>query len=187
MHYIGKRSCDCHPALDKYMSSSKVVKQLVKEGIVFYKQILKIHNTKEECTQHEIDLHEAMDVAKSDRFYNKCKQTSTGFDRTGIPLTEKHKQKIGNANRCPKSKSRKLSEEHKQKIRNANRGHGKGRKLSEEHKQKISKNHGKARKVICIETKHIFNSDSEACRYLNCAIGSVSSAIKYNHRCKGYY
>ncbi len=33
---------------------------------------------------------------------------------------------------------------------------------------------GKAKKVLCIETNEIFNSETEACKAYNCAIGTIS-------------
>lgn len=40
----------------------------------------------------EIILHNLFDVSRNINFYNRSKQTSTGFDTSGIPASEKSKQ-----------------------------------------------------------------------------------------------
>lgn len=80
MMYIGKRSCDCLPNDDtKYMSSSKYVPKEECD-----KLILEEFSTATEAIEYEKKLHEQFDVGVNPSFYNKSKQTSTGFDTTGI-------------------------------------------------------------------------------------------------------
>lgn len=131
MMYIGKRSCDCDPENDtNYMSSSKYVPKEECD-----KLILKEFNTAIEASSYEIYLHNQFDVANNNQFYNKAKQTSTGFDTTGTTLTEEHKQK------CSKAlKGRKFSPEHIAKIKATLTG----RKQSENHR----KNNSKAQKAL---------------------------------------
>ena len=71
-----------------------------------------------------------------------------------------------------------MTEEHKQKISESNKGRipwNKGKQLSGETKLKMSK------KVICITTGKIFNSQIEASNYYNVSQGNISSC------CKGIY
>jgi len=87
LFYIGVRSTTKQtPAEDtKYMGSSKDLKLLVKElGYNnFKKEILSIWDTRTLAIQEEIRLHKVYDVAVNKSFYNKSKQTATGFDTTG--------------------------------------------------------------------------------------------------------
>ena len=79
MKYIGKRSADCLPDEDvEYMSSSKHVPKEECDKIV-----LEEFGSSEEAVAYEIELHNRFDVAKNENFYNRAKQTATGFDRTG--------------------------------------------------------------------------------------------------------
>lgn len=87
--YIGARSCNCKPEEDiEYMGSSKkyLDKAIEKEGLQnFDKHILAYWATRKEAIEHEILLHDIFDVGRNPVFYNGAKQTSTGFDSTGIP------------------------------------------------------------------------------------------------------
>jgi len=60
----------------------------------FKKEILSTWKTRELAVIEEIRLHDKFDVAKNPLFYNKSKQTNTGFDTTGTTLSEEHKAKI---------------------------------------------------------------------------------------------
>lgn len=156
MKYIGVRSCKCSPSDDtNYVGSSTYTDN----NLITHKEILREFATREEAVLHEIELHEQHDVAKSDTFYNRSKQTSTGFDTTGLSmtLTEEHKQKIADALTGKKrpayigenlSKQRKgvkkapLSVETKLKIQQANKGqvnHMKGKTYSsDEHNRQYA-------------------------------------------------
>lgn len=62
----------------------------------FQKEILTTWTTRTEALQEEIRLHNLNDVAKNPTFYNRSKQTSTGFDTTGVSVvhSEETKNKI---------------------------------------------------------------------------------------------
>lgn len=65
----------------------------------------------------------------------------------------------------------------------------KGKQHTEETKKKISKankgnKYGK-KKVICLELKRVFNSAKEASEFLDYSRGSLSTAIKKGHKCRG--
>ena len=79
----------------------------------------------------------------------------------GKQLSEEHKKKLSEA-----KKGKQFSEEHKKKLSEAH----KGKKLSEKTKLKLSKKASK--KVICITTGKIFNSQKEASNYYKC--GDIS-------------
>lgn len=83
--YIGVRSSNVHPTEDTgYWGSSKYLPTNIQENHV--KIIIKIHHSRKEAVEHEILLHNLNDVAKSPSYYNKAKQTSTGFDTSGVPI-----------------------------------------------------------------------------------------------------
>ena len=84
--YIGVRSSQNDPNTDFYWSSSKSLKHEI--NLIgrdnFRKIILDIFDTRKEAVYNEIELHKFYDVGNNPNFYNKAKQTSTGFDTTGI-------------------------------------------------------------------------------------------------------
>ena len=121
MCYIGVRSCKCKIGQDTYMGSSSVMTKKDKNGC--NKIILKRFNTRKEAIAYEVELHEEFGVAKNSFFWNKAKQTSTGFDTNGRVQSEEERQA--------------RSETQKKRFRK--HGHPcTGLKLSEEHKKKIS-------------------------------------------------
>ena len=82
MNYIGARSCNYRIDADSsYLGSSKHIPSEFKK--VCNKIILGRFNTRKEAIAYEIELHNKFDVAKNEQFYNRAKQTSTGFDTTG--------------------------------------------------------------------------------------------------------
>lgn len=87
MVYIGVRTCERCPPDDHYWGSSKYLREDIhRYGLTnFKKRILKVHQTRSQALDHEIQLHEKYNVSGNKRFYNKAKQTSTGFDTTGRP------------------------------------------------------------------------------------------------------
>lgn len=84
-YYYGTRSSKIHPVKDlgiKYFSSSRDKQFLLeqKENPQNFKyKIIKIFKTRKEAINLEILLHEKLQVDKNPLFYNKAKQTSTGF------------------------------------------------------------------------------------------------------------
>ena len=86
--YIGIRTCDCLPEEDtKYFGSFRD-KTFKPTG----KTILFVCETRKEVAEIEIELHDFFDVAVNPQFANRSKQTSTGFDRTGVPTSEARKK-----------------------------------------------------------------------------------------------
>lgn len=159
-YYYGKRTSIKPPKEDLgilYFSSSKdsaFVSDQKKNPHNYIYKIVKICETNKEALNLEIKLHHRFDVGKHTSFYNKSKQTSAGFDTSGIKLSEEHRKQIGVS-----LKGRKLSEELKQKIKENKKPlsietrlrmgqHRKGVVTSEETKQKIS-----AAKLGCKRSK----------------------------------
>jgi len=87
--YIGVRTSLIEPYEDlgyKYFSSSTDVEFVNEQKINpinFIYDVIGIFNSRKEAVTHEIELHNFYDVAKNKNFYNKVKQTTTGFDTTG--------------------------------------------------------------------------------------------------------
>lgn len=101
-HYYGARSSKVHPTQDlgiKYFSSSSdkefLTEQLSNPDNFKYK-VIKIFETREEALALEIKLHAKFDVGVNESFYNKVKQTSIGFDTTGIQFrfSKENKEKL---------------------------------------------------------------------------------------------
>lgn len=144
-YYIGCRSCRSPIEGDKYMGSCKTLKKILKERPEdFKKVVLATHYNRYMAIWHECILHEAFDVARSPLFYNQAKQTSTGFDCSGIKFDERRRQKItgpGNPNygkRASEERRRQMSIDRKGKqVGEKNGMYGKHR--SDATKEKIRK------------------------------------------------
>ena len=136
-YYIGCRSCNILPEKDlgiKYFSSSKDKKfvQDQKTNPQHYKyKVIAIFDNRVSAISLEIKLHYIHDVGVNSKFYNKAKQTVTGWDMTGVSkaCSEETKAKISAAN-----KGRLVSEEAKIKMSKS----AKGRKHTEEARAKMS-------------------------------------------------
>lgn len=88
--YIGVRSSKCLPELDiKYWGSSKHTPKNISE--THTKLILAEFPTRKEAVEHEIQLHNFYEVSTNDMYYNKAKQTTTGFDTLGVPSLNRDK------------------------------------------------------------------------------------------------
>ena len=130
MMYIGVRSSECLPEQDNYWGSSKYLPEDVSE--TFDKFILGRFDTREEAVADEIHRHKMNDVAKNPLFYNRARQTSNGYDRSGVGHSEETKIKISESH-----KGMRHTEETKYKI-------GKpqiGKFVSLETRRKLSENH----------------------------------------------
>ena len=126
-HYYGCRTTKLEPKDDlgsKYFSSSRD-KEFIKdqkENPYNYKyKIIKIFSTREEAIELEIKLHNKFNVGINESFYNRAKQSSLGFDTSGIKYSDERKERI-----------------RKRMIEN---NHFRGKKLSDEHKLKLSLSH----------------------------------------------
>ncbi len=90
MEYIGVRSCKIKPEDDigtKYFSSSTdkdFIQEQKEHPWRFEYKIISCHPTRKSAVNEEIQLHNFFDIAKNPMYYNRAKQTSEGFDRTGV-------------------------------------------------------------------------------------------------------
>lgn len=132
--YIGARSCSCEVDEDSYMGSSSVMTKEDKDNCD--KLVLKEFGTRKEAIAYEVELHNQFEVNTNEKFWNKAKQTSTGFDTTGRVMSDEEKLMRGVI----------------QKERFKNGHHCTGVALTKEHKQKISQ--GLLGKVHSTETKN---------------------------------
>lgn len=124
-HYYGTRSSRIEPSKDigvKYFSSSSDIqfRDDQKNNPQNYKYIIVSEfNSREGAILLEIKLHSRFNVGANESFYNKARQTSTGFDWNG-PYSEKTREKLRQAHLgntyCLGNK---LSEETKAKIKKA--------------------------------------------------------------------
>jgi len=146
--YIGVRSCSVKPDQDLYFGSSRSFNKWQKEngtdGLV--KTILGWWPSREQAVKHEILLHDIFDVGRNKEYWNRAKQTATGFDRAGTFISEEHKEKVRIAHTgakrskevCEKISLAKTgkprSEETKKKLREANIGKNRG-PMSDEQKK----------------------------------------------------
>lgn len=131
MRYIGVRTSKCPPTEDtSYWGSSKHLPDNISTTHV--KIILKLHASRKDAVAHEVLMHRLNSVATNPIFYNKANQLTTGFDTSGVPMSEDTKSKI-----AATLKGRKITPEHQAKITEKL----KGRVFSDEHKHNLSLAH----------------------------------------------
>lgn len=92
-HYYGVRSSDVEPKLDlgiKYFSSSadkEFIKEQKENNNIFKYKIIKQFDSRKEAIELEIKLHNKFNVNINESFYNRTKQTSSGWDISGTQWT----------------------------------------------------------------------------------------------------
>lgn len=143
MKYVGVRSCKCEVEQDSYLGSSKVVPPELYETCT--KRILNTFETRIEALYDEIRLHEELDIAVNENYYNQVKQTSGKFDQQGT-TKETHKHIMSMAEKL-KGRSKEnyeyleVSSKKKSSLRGANRTEAqKQADLKQSEKSKGSKN-----------------------------------------------
>ena len=100
-HYYGKRGCNIPPKYDlgvKYFSSSydkKFIKLQKENPSIFKYKVIKIFSCNNKASLFEIKLHKYFNVGINKNFYNRCIQTDTKFDRTGIKMSVEDKKTRG--------------------------------------------------------------------------------------------
>ena len=141
--YLGVRTCPCSPEFDTEYWGSFVDKTFMPTQKIIIAEFF----TRKEAMLAEILLHNFFDVGVNTHFANLSKATSTGFDRTGVVISEKTKKKMSDSKigkiaseetrqKLSKAASqRRHSEETKRKMSEAHIG----KEFTEEHKEKISK------------------------------------------------
>lgn len=152
-HYYGTRTSKIHPKEDlgiKYFSSSTnkdFIKDQKSNPQNYKYKIIRISNNRKDSLQLEIKLHNKFNVGSNESFYNKSKQTSTGFDTTGIIpkhlfddngklRKEIYDKMVDFQRKSPSMKGKNQSDHQKEVASNTH----KGKKITEEQKQKIRNN-----------------------------------------------
>ena len=139
-HYIGVRSAE-NPSRDlgiKYFSSSSDNGFMLEQQEFperFEYKILEVFSSRDLAIAKEIELHDKYDVAVNESFYNRAKQTSSGFCRVGTKQSDEAKRKIGLFN-----KGKVNSKETRDKISNSLSGENHiyyGKRRSKETIEKI--------------------------------------------------
>lgn len=93
-HYYGVRSSIDLPVNDlgiKYFSSShdkEFIKLQKENSSIFKYKVVSVYSKRETAVQKEIKLHNKFNVGVNKNFYNLTKQSSTGFDNTGIKASD---------------------------------------------------------------------------------------------------
>jgi len=120
--YIGKRSCKCDVANDKYMGSGILLKKSIKRyGIEnFTKEILLVCITKQEALEYEKLLIDKYDATKNTKYYNIHEGGKGGNTKAGYSEEQLRQfgQKVSNSlKNSSKFWSVISSEEYKEKKR----------------------------------------------------------------------
>ena len=169
-HYYGTRTSKVRPKQDlgiKYFSSSSdkdfINDQKLNPSNYKYK-VIRISKTRKQAIELEIKLHNKFNVGLNENFYNRAKQSSTGFDTTGLHwcLTDETKLKMSkyatlNNNFKGKTHS-KQTKDCLSKLRKNKPQQGGVKFHSDLSKKKISENHrdvsGKNNPCFGLTDKH---------------------------------
>jgi len=142
-HYYGSRTSKIAPCEDlgkEYFSSStdSDFKRDQRANSENYKyKVIKIYKTRKGAMNMEIKLHNKLSVGSNSSFYNKAAQTSTSFDRTGIPHSEEARKKIGAGGKGKGMFGKTVPLERRMRVSRALMGHTQ----TEETRLKKSKSH----------------------------------------------
>lgn len=194
-YYIGVRSSNKEPSIDKYMGSF-----YDKTFTPHTKIILSNHYTRKDAILAEIYWHKLFEVDTNPLFVNQARQTSSKFDYdwTGKKLSPEHKRKLSIAakKRYKTSKhpwlGRKHTEKSRQKMSNSLSGEKSpwyGRKHKEATKKKQSDARGhKCRGYKNLEVYHFFCCEtgeeyigipSDFAKAYGISMSSVSSLVNF--------
>lgn len=173
-HYIGARTSKVHPIDDlgiNYFSSSHdnyFINDQKANPQNYQYVILDVVSSRKEAISLEIELHDKFDVGVNESFYNRAKQTSVGWDTTGIERSTESRSKQSASTRGRKRsiewcqriseslRGKSHSEEFKKKCRQNNLGDKNpnfGKSHSDDRKMKISESLKNNEKVICPHCK----------------------------------
>ena len=181
----GKPYCNC------YCRHPELIENYDK-AIADNTQVWQVHHRKEEFYSYKelIERGEYFDIPPEDLIFltpaehgkidSFCKRLSEA--RKGKKHSEETKRKMSKAR-----KGKKHSEETKRKMSETR----KGKHFSEEHKRKMSEamiNHKSlSKKVLCVETKEVFESAHEASRKTGLNRGNISNACRGIYKTTGGY
>ena len=162
-----------------YSNNDYFYKAINKYGWDNFKHIIIARGlTEEEAKWLEVELIREWDTTNREYGYNITK----GGDSNPMDNEESRKK------RSESLKGHEVTEETKQKISETN----KGKKRTEESKQKISEtmkgeNNPRATKVYCVELDMVFNTITEASKFVGCSHGNISSVLIGRRKTAGGY
>jgi len=179
-HYYGTRSSSIEPSKDlgfKYFSSTSDVsfRDDQENNPQDYKYtIVSEFDSREEALELEVILHAKFDVGVNESFYNKARQTSTGFDFdcTGKPHSTETKTKI--SERAKLRKGRPVSVETRSKLAKS----ATGRIKSQEERHKIGKSNSMALKGKPLPVA------TEPCKYCGKIMAKSHMSRWHGEKCK---
>jgi len=93
LYYIGYRSCDCAPEMDSYMSSSRLVKLMIQQGVIFTKEIITTFITRNQAYNAEQDVLKGLKCDTSSNYIN-IQIDKQAFDRATRRKKIQHFSKI---------------------------------------------------------------------------------------------
>ena len=157
-HYYGARSSIIAPQEDigiYYFSSSKdkdFIKDQKNKPENYKYKVVSVHDSRKEAMGYEIKLHNRLNVAVNENFYNRTKSSSTGFDRTGCRApnfgkthSEETKLKMSESGKMDWLEKRNgiitgmTNKKHSESTKKLMSEKAKGKAKSEEHKQNMKK------------------------------------------------
>ena len=169
-HYYGSRTSATEPKNDigiKYFSSSRdteFMKDQQRNQQDYKYKVVRMFDNRKDALAFEIKLHNKFNVGVNESFYNKVKQTSIGWDTTGVKRSAESKLKQSRTTKGSKRSdewARKISEALKgkthgesfrEKCRQNNLGEKNpnyGKEHTDEHKMKIAETLKSNPKVQC--------------------------------------
>ena len=137
--------------------------------------------TEEEAKWLEIELTREWDTTNKEYGYDITK----GGDSNPMD-NEESRKKVSES-----KKGKRCAEEHKQKISEAMKGK-KGKKHTEETRKRISEankgeNSPRAIKVYCVELDMVFNTITEASKFVGCDNSNISNVLIGRQKTAGGY
>ena len=186
--YIGKRSCKCKIEKDSYMGSGYALARAKRKYGVenFEKKILLVCDTEEEAYEEEKKAIELVRAWENTMYYN-ISGGGAGFGSgEGHPCYGKlfsceHRKKIALANM-----RRIYTDETRRKIGMKS----KGRKHTEESRKKMGEkrrglNNHNSRQVVCLNTKKIFESVTQAEKFYGVDHSQISATCRGKQKSAG--
>ena len=155
--------------------------------------------TKQEACEKEKELIAKYKSNNPQYGYNLSAGGESGA--AGVIVSEETRKKLSEARKGEKNHNyhRVFSEETRRKISEAskrNRGEkhwNYGNKYTAEQRKKLSEAHKNSnqkyftKKVMCVETKTIYNSMKDAAKAINRSQGNITTSIKTGIKCGGYH
>lgn len=177
--YIGKRSCECEIKDDKYIGSGVALKCAVKKyGVVnFSKRIIKKFKDSESALEYERRIINDVGACFSKEYYNIAEGGIGGNCFKGKTEEEMKAIYIGRSINVSGEKhwnyGKKMGEEMKARISEKLKGKMEGA------------NNGWSVKVVCLNTREIFDCVAEASRKYGVNASNISMCLNGSRKCAG--